>query len=209
MKNKSWFYYIVLTVLVILMILVANFRFKSMLPSGNIDIQLVPVIAVTILGSFELTTALLAAIAATVVLLILHWLSWPDLLILILDWLAVTWMIRRHPQKTAPQSRLISITMGLSQVVSMTVIYLIIAWAYTRQLTGVWSFLGQFFPVAILSGLLYALLTAPAISFVRWLLKISGDDSNHQLPADKDNGSVEIDLSSHNSDKNDDKQDKG
>lgn len=197
MKNKSWSYYLILAALVVLMIVVANFRFKSSLPSGTIDIQLIPVFAVVILGSFDFTTSLLATIAATVILLILHWLSGPDLILLVLDWAAVAWVIWRHSHQ--PASRLISLTAGLSQVVAMTVIYLIIGWSYSHQLAGEWSFLGQIFPVALLSGLLYTLLIAPLINFVRWLLGRNGNSDHH----DSDhNGSVEIDLSSHQHDNN-------
>lgn len=208
MKNRSWFYYLVLALLVILMILVANFSFKTSLPSGRIDIQLVPVVAVAILGSFGFTTALLAGIAGTVILLIMHWLSWPDLLILVIDWLVAAWIIKRHPQPSVPQGRLISITTGLTQVVAMTVIYLFIGWQYTHQLVGEWGYLGQMFPVALLSGLLYALLTAPLIAFIRWLLAFSDDSHHDELTDDDDNSSIEVDLSSHHKDDNNQDQNK-
>ena len=203
MMKHRWSYYLILFLTAVVLIFLAPLSFKSLLPSGKIDIQLVPVLAVALIAVFDWRPAGGAVVVSLAVLLLLHWLSWPDLVILLIDLRAIICLKRFQPHPSALQSRLFSITLGPSQVVGMTGVYLIIAWLYSHQLNGLVTYFGQVFPVALLSGLLYTLLTAPLINFLRWLLKLTGNFNDNFPPAANSQGSVEINLGSSKKDSHD------
>lgn len=192
----------------LLMLILSVIQFNVSIPSGNLHITVVALIAVALMTLTDVVNGLVVTGISFLVIFFLRIMNWQNLVPLVLLVLVAAIIIATclpHHQRLSHQQTIwLGLAIGICQLVLLALIFFTIGWHYFGNLRGAVIELQQAFPAALLSGLLDSLLVPPFVfagarlADKLELFKHHGDSGQQDPPL--------IDLSSHHSPKDDDHQ---
>ncbi|WP_295746674.1 hypothetical protein [uncultured Limosilactobacillus sp.] len=195
-------------VALLLMIILSVLQFNVSIPSGNLHITVVALIAVALMTLTDVANGLVVTAISFLLIFFLRIMNWQNLvqlvLLVIVAAIIIATCLPHHRRLSHQQTIWLGLAIGICQLVLLALTFFIVGWHYFGNLRGALIELQQAFPAALLSGLLDSLLV-PAIVFSGakladklGLFNYPGDGGHQDPPV--------IDLSSHRSAKDDEQQ---
>lgn len=195
-------------VALLLMIILSVLQFNVSIPSGNLHITVVALIAVALMTLTDVANGLVVTGISFLIIFFLRIMNWQNLvelvLLVIVAAIIIATCLPHHQRLSHQQTIWLGLAIGICQLVLLSLTFFIIGWHYFGNLRGAIIELQQAFPAALLSGLLDSLLV-PAIVFSGAKLADKLGLFNYPGGGGRQDPPI-IDLSSHHSAKDDRQQ---
>lgn len=161
-------------ILAVATILITFLRFRSVIPTGVVNVQIVLPLLLSCFLVFGDRLGTITFFVVVIIAMLLGTIHWQD----IISWLIAIVIViliehRRFENELVLSHRtliLLGLSAGLTQLVAILIIYSLTGFFFDGA-AGMRIFASQTLPAALFNGLLTTLLTAPLSIFSRWLMR--------------------------------------